>query len=176
MIRNDDRSGLGSILASASSMRDSITGTTTTAVTLRSAMSWSTVAGLNRRRSTRVEPSVAAMVACRKPSAWNIGEGSAVTSPALNGTDESTPPRGARLGGVCRVAPLGVPVVPLVRMMIDERLVARGAAAVLLRAINSASVSSVLPEGPSASGLDPSARSRPSDGSAAFTASVYSSS
>ena len=108
-------------------MRDSITGTTTIAVTLFFSMSASTVGGLKRRRSTSVEPSIIAMVACRKPSAWNIGAGSDVTSPALNGTWDSTPPIGASDGGVLRLAPLGVPVVPLVRMMIDECLVALGA-------------------------------------------------
>ena len=66
-------------------MRDSITGTTTIAVTLCSSMSASTVGGLKRRRNTSVVPSIIAMVACRKPSAWNIGAGSDVTSPDLNG-------------------------------------------------------------------------------------------
>ena len=108
--------------------------------------------------------------------AWNIGEGNAVISPALNGTLDKTPPTGARVGGECRVAPLGVPVVPLVRMMIAERLVALGAGAVLLRAISSARVSSVLPDGSVLSGLDPSARNLPSAVSANATASVNSSS
>ena len=65
MIRKLDRSGLDSIFSSASSIRDSITGTTTIAVTLYLATSSSTVAGLNLRCSTSVEPSVIAMVACR---------------------------------------------------------------------------------------------------------------
>ena len=67
------------------------------------------------------------MVACRKPSAWNIGAGSEVTSLALNGTCDRIPPIGANVGGVLRFAPFGVPVVPLVRMMIDECLLALGA-------------------------------------------------
>ena len=116
------------------------------------------------------------MVACRKPSAWNIGAGSDVTSPDLNGTCESTPPIGASVGGVLRLAPLGVPVVPLVRMMIDECFVALGAGLPLLRATRSSSVSSVLPDGSSLSGLVPSARSLPSGGSALDTAWQYSSS
>ena len=66
-------------------------------------------------------------MACRKPSAWNIGAGSDVTSLALNGTWDSTPPIGASDGGVLLLAPLGVPVVPLVRMMIDECFAALGA-------------------------------------------------
>ena len=94
----------------------------------------------------------------------------------MNGTLESTPPIGASVGGVCRVAPFGVPVVPLVRMTIDDRFVAFGAGAVLLRAMSSASVSSVLPDGSSLSGLVPSARSLPSGGSESLTAAVYSSS
>ena len=74
------------------------------------------------------------------------------------------PPTGASVGGVLRFAPFGVPVVPLVRMMIDACLLALGAGDLLLRAISSASVSSVLPDGSSASGLVPSARSLPSVG------------
>ena len=85
------------------------------------------------------------MVACRKPSAWNIGAGSEVTSPALNGTCDRMPPIGASDGGVLRFAPFGVPVVPLVRMMIDECLLALGAGDLLLAATRSANVSSSLP-------------------------------
>ena len=147
-----------------------MTGTTTIAVTLCVSMSASTVAGLNRRRSTSVEPSIIAMVACRKPSAWNIGAGNDVTSPDLNGTCDSTPPIGASDGGVLRLAPLGVPVVPLVRMMIDECLRRLGRGLTGLRAISSSSVSSVLPDGSSLSGFVPSARSLPSSGSALDTA------
>lgn len=117
------------------------------------------------------------MVACRKPSAWNIGAGSDVTSPALNGTCERTPPIGASEGGVLRFAPLGVPVVPLVRMMIFECAPAFGGGPGLLLAIRSASVSSVLSDGSSGlSGLVARARSLPSSGSAAEHAFVYSSS
>ena len=86
------------------------------------------------------------------------------------------PPTGARVGGVLRFAPFGVPVVPLVRMMIEACLAALGAGSLLLRSISSASVSSVLPDGSSLSGLTPSARSLPSSGSALLTAFVYSSS
>ncbi len=74
------------------------------------------------------------------------------------------------------MAPLGVPVVPLVRMMILECVVAFGGGVGLLRATRSASVSSVLSDGSSLSGLVGSARSLPSSGSAADTALVYSSS
>src|SRR6478735_7244958 len=175
-MRSDDRSGLRSIASSASSMRDNMTGTTTTAVTLYFSMSSSTAAGLKRRRNTSVVPSIIAMVACRKPSAWNIGAGSDVTSPDLNGTCDSTPPMGASVGGVLLLAPLGVPVVPLVKMMIDECLVVLGAGLPELRAMRSSNVSSVLPDGSSLSGLRPSARSLPNSGSAAATAWLYSSS
>ena len=115
------------------------------------------------------------MVACRKPSAWNIGAGSEVTSFALNGTCDRMPPIGANVGGVLRLAPFGVPVVPLVRMMIDECLLAFGAGDLLLAATRSASVSSSLPES-SPSGLVSRARSLPSGTSASLTSLVYSSS
>src|SRR6202012_4856446 len=150
-------------------------GTTTTAVTLCFSMSSSTSAGLNLPCSTSVEPKNIPMVACRKPSAWNIGAGSEVTSLALNGTCDKIPPIGANVGGVLRLAPFGVPVVPLVRMMIDECLLALGAGDVLFAATRLASVSSLLPDS-SPSGLVSSARSLPSGGSALLTSSVYSSS
>jgi Protein of unknown function (DUF664) len=44
----------------------------------------------------------------------------------LNGTCDKMPPDGRGDGGVLRFAPLGVPVVPLVKMMIDECLLALG--------------------------------------------------
>ena len=100
---------------------------------------------LNLPCSTRVEPKNIPMVACRRPSAWNIGAGSEVTSLALNGTCDEIPPIGANVGGVLRFAPFGVPVVPLVRMMIDECLLALGAGDLLCSATTSAKVSSVLP-------------------------------
>src|ERR1700710_1136875 len=137
-------------------------------------MSASTVAGLNLRRRTKVSPNIIAIVACRNPSAWNIGAGNDVTSPERNGTCDNTPPMGANDGGELRLAPLGVPVVPLVRMMILECLVDFGGGSDLLRATRSASVSSVLSDGSSLSGFVGSARSRPSGGSAADTALVYS--
>ena len=184
-MRRLDRSGLGLVFSSSSRRRDNITGTTTRAVTRCFSMSVSTVAGLNRLRSTNVLPSIIAMVACRKPSAWNIGAGSDVSSPDLNGTCDSTPPIGASDGGLLRLAPLGVPVVPLVRMMILECAVAFGGGSDLLLAIRSASVSSLLSASSSSeaesdastlSGLVGSARSLPSSGSAAAHALVYSSS
>src|SRR6202012_2422091 len=121
-------------------------GTTTTAVPLCFSMSASPSAGLNLPCSTSVEPKNIPMVACRKPSAWNIGAGSEVTWLALNGTCDRIPPIGANDGGGLRFAPFGVPVVPLVRMMIDECLLALGGGDLLCAAIRSANVSSVLPE------------------------------
>jgi hypothetical protein len=85
------------------------------------------------------------------------------------------PPIGASDGGVPRLAPLGAPVVPLVKMMIDECFVTLGAGLPLLRATKSSSVSSVLGES-SLSGLVPSARNLPNGVSALETASKYSSS
>ncbi len=70
----------------------------------------------------------------------------------------------------------GVPVVPLVRMITEECLVALGAGCLLLRLMRSARASSVLPDGASVSGLVARARSLPSAGSACATAAVYSSS
>ena len=107
MIRRLDRSGLLSSFSNASSIRDSITGTTTTAVTLCFSMSSNTWAGLNLLCSTNVEPRNIPMVACRKPSAWNIGAGSDVTSLALNGTCDRIPPIGAKVGGGCGSRPSG---------------------------------------------------------------------
>ena len=152
-----------------------MTGTTTTAVTLCSAMSSKTWSGLNLLCTTNVDPRNMPMVACRKPRAWNIGAGNAVTSFALNGTCDRMPPIGANVGGVLRFAPFGVPVVPLVRMMIDERLLALGAGDLLWAATRSARVSSSLPDS-LPSGLVSRARSLPSGGSAWLTSSVYSSS
>ena len=63
------------------------------------------------------------------------------------------PPIGASVGGVLRFAPFGVPVVPLVRMMIDACLVALGAGDLLFWATRSANVSSVLSDGSSPSGV-----------------------
>ena len=60
-----DRSGFLSIFSTASRIRDSITGTTTMAVTLCSSMSSSTSGGLNLRRKTSVDPRNIASVACR---------------------------------------------------------------------------------------------------------------
>src|ERR1700744_5685111 len=101
------------------------------------------------------------MVARRKPSAWNIGAGSEATSLALNGTCDKMPPIGARVGGVLRLAPFRAPVGPLVRMMIEECLLALGAGDVLFAATRLARVSSSLPES-SPFGLVSSARSLPS--------------
>ena len=58
----------------------SITGTTIIAVArLRSRLSI-VACGSNRRRTTSVEPSAIARIACAKPSAWNIGAQHSVVS------------------------------------------------------------------------------------------------
>ena len=63
MIRKLDRSGFLSIFSSASRIRDSITGTTTMAVTLCFSMSSSTSGGLNlpaqHQRRAQEHPKVA---------------------------------------------------------------------------------------------------------------------
>ena len=51
-----------------------------------------------------------------KPSAWNIGAEIWATSPERNGTLLRGPPTGESENGTSRPAPLGVPVVPLVRI------------------------------------------------------------
>ena len=53
-----------------------------------------------------------------KPRAWNIGTHSSVTSCARNGTLLSSPPISDSERGSERGAPFGVPVVPLVRIVI----------------------------------------------------------
>ena len=93
----------------------------------------------------------------------------AATSPrrTLNGTCDSMPPIGASVGGRAAVGALGG--AGGAAGQDDDRGVLGGLRrriALLLRAIRSASVSSVLPDGSSLSGLVASARSLPSGGSA----------
>ncbi len=55
-------------------------------------------------------------VKCAKPQEWNIGAAIIVVSRARNGIFENRAAAGSRLSGWLRLAPFGVPVVPLVRM------------------------------------------------------------
>src|SRR5436305_1007971 len=70
---------------------------------------------------TSVDPRPTPTIAWAKPSAWNIGAHSSVTSRARNGTLLSRLPRMPSERGSSRGAPLGVPVVPLLTTLIDHR-------------------------------------------------------
>ena len=60
-------------------------------------------------------------IACMNPSAWNIGTHSSVVSRARNGTLLSRPPTSDERLRLGRGAPFGVPVVPLVRIVMRGR-------------------------------------------------------
>ena len=103
------------------------------------------------------------------PSAWNIGTHSSVTSRARNGTLLSRPPISDSERGSERGAPFGVPVVPLVRIVIRGDSAGFGGG---LRSAPSISASSVSSPGSSAH-----ARKRPRGGSSIpLSVSAYSSS
>ena len=55
-------------------------------------------------------------VKCAKPHEWNIGAAIIVVSRARNGIFENSAAAGSSVSGWLRLAPLGVPVVPDVRM------------------------------------------------------------
>ena len=74
--------------------------------------------GSKRLRTTNVDPSPIPTIDCMKPSAWNAGTHISVTSPARNGTLLSRPPSRPSDRGSERGAPFGLPVVPLVRIVI----------------------------------------------------------
>ncbi|SKT61858.1 Uncharacterised protein [Mycobacteroides abscessus subsp. abscessus] len=99
-----------------------------------------------------------------------------MTSPERNGTCENMPPTGARVSASLRGAPLGVPVVPLVRITNDEYFEGRGAGEVLLRLITDAMVSSVEACWSGLSGLVGNAMIRPSSGLYPSRNSAYSAS
>ncbi|MBV8997980.1 MAG: AMP-binding protein, partial [Solirubrobacterales bacterium] len=83
-----------------------------------------------------------ATIACMNPSAWNIGTHSSVISCARNGTLLSRPPISDRERGSERGAPLGVPVVPLVRIVIFGHSSGLGGPLVSPPSIRASSVSS----------------------------------
>ena len=95
-----------------------MTGTITIALARCCSRLSSVCSGSNRRRTTSVDPSPTPTIACVNPSAWNIGTHSSVTSRARNGTLLRSPPNRASERGSERGAPFGVPVVPLVRIVI----------------------------------------------------------
>ena len=72
--------------------------------------------GSNLRRSTTVEASGSARVKCAKPHEWNMGAAIMVVSRARRGILEKSAATGSIESGCLRAAPLGVPVVPDVRM------------------------------------------------------------
>ena len=125
-----------------STIRESITGTTTIAVARCSSRLSSVTSGSNRRRTTSVEPRPTPTIACMNPSAWNIGTHSSVTSRARNGTLLSRPPISDSERGSERGAPLGVPVVPLVRIVIRGHASGLGGARRSPPSISASSVSS----------------------------------
>ena len=55
-------------------------------------------------------------VKCTKPQEWNIGAAIIVGSPARSGILENSAAAGSSDSGCLRWAPLGEPVVPLVRI------------------------------------------------------------
>ena len=98
-------------------MRWSITGTTASAVALvLRATAASVPSGSNLRRRTSVEESTSPSVKCAKPQEWNIGAAIIVCSRALSGMRISSAAAGSSVSGWLREAPLGVPVVPEVRI------------------------------------------------------------
>ena len=97
-------------------MRWSITGTTTSAVQPCCAIALSVSSGSNLRRMTSVVLSAMPSVKCAKPQEWNIGAASIVCSRARSGIMLNSAAAGSSDSGWRRWAPLGLPVVPLVRM------------------------------------------------------------
>jgi hypothetical protein len=67
--------------------------------------------------STIVEERPMPSVKCAKPQAWNSGAAIIVFSRAFSGMRESSAATGSSDFGWLREAPLGVPVVPEVRMI-----------------------------------------------------------
>ena len=159
MIRRLDRSRCLIWSSPRSTRRRSITGTTTIALALCRSRLSSVSSGSKRRRTTSVEPSATPTSACMNPSAWNIGTHSSVVSSARNGTLLNRPPSKDSDLGSLRGAPLGVPVVPLVRIVTRGGSPGFGGASVDAPAI-SASIES---SGASSSSVH--ARKRPCGGS-----------
>jgi hypothetical protein len=80
------------------------------------AIALSVSSGSKRRRSTSVEASGSPSVKCANPHEWNIGAATIVASRAFNGIFENSAAAGSSESGCLRAAPLGVPVVPEVRI------------------------------------------------------------
>ena len=97
-------------------MRWSITGTTASAVQPCWAVSDSVASSSNLRLSTIVDDRPMPSVKCAKPQAWNSGAAIIVFSRAFSGILSSSAATGSSDLGWLREAPLGVPVVPEVRI------------------------------------------------------------
>jgi hypothetical protein len=110
-----------SVSSGSSRIRCSITGTTTSAAHSCWAVSDRVASGSNRRRITSVEDSASPSVKCAKPQEWNIGAAIIVRSRAWSGMTDSSAATGSRFFGCERAAPLGVPVVPEVRIVARPR-------------------------------------------------------
>ncbi len=121
MTRSEPRSWCAIDFAPSSSIRWSMTGTTTSAVAPCSSIACRVSCASKRRRRTSVEPSAIASTRCAKPQEWNIGAAIIVRSRARSGIDASSAAAGSSDAGCGRLAPFGAPVVPLVRMTTRPR-------------------------------------------------------
>ena len=115
--RSFDRSYRPSVSSGSSRIRCIITGTTISAVHSCRAVSESVASGSNLRLRTSVDERLMPSVKCTKPQEWNIGAAIIVFSRAFSGIIASRAAAGSSDRGCEREAPLGVPVVPEVRMI-----------------------------------------------------------
>src|ERR1035437_181047 len=97
-------------------MRWSITGTSASALARCWATALSVASGSNLRCSTSVEDSGSPSVKVAKTHEWNIGAAIIVVCRARSGIFENSAAAGSIESGCLRAAPLGVPVVPEVRI------------------------------------------------------------
>ena len=108
---------MSSFSSGSARIRCSITGMTTTPSHFFSSMAASAASGSNLRRSTSVWPSSSDSIMCAKPHVWNSGAAMCTVQPWRSGIRDSSE-IAASMPASLRGAPLGVPVVPEVRMMI----------------------------------------------------------
>ena len=116
MMRNADRSAAAMRSGPSVSSRLRRTGTTASAVQRCSARATRVLSGSKRRRTTSVEPMATARVDMPSPQAWKSGGATIVTSRPRKGIRDRIAAAGRERTGASRLAPFGVPVVPLVRM------------------------------------------------------------
>ena len=98
-------------------MRWSITGITTSESHFSSSIACRQPSGSNLRRRTMVEPSSMPSARWAKPHVWNSGAAMWVRQPYRNGSRDRID-TAASMPASFRGAPLGVPVVPEVRITI----------------------------------------------------------